>query len=250
MPEGPREILSLDGVGVDFETDQGSRTVLDSLDLWVFEGEFISILGPSGSGKTTLLRVINGLEAPTRGRIAWRGEPSMALVFQKALLLPWRTVLDNATFALECRGERRSEGRDRTVALLERMGLGDHLHHHPHELSGGMQQRVDLARALLLEPRVLLMDEPFGSLDVDTSASLQALLLEMWAARHFTVVFVSHALSEVVALSDRVALLAGSPSRITRVETVDLSRPRGADEAGQVALVRRAAELARWYTDG
>ncbi len=250
LSEAPEVVLGLRGLGKDFEGEHGLQQVLDGLTIDLHRGEFLSLLGTSGSGKTTLLRIISGLEAPTRGEVRWSREPSLAMVFQKALLLPWRTVLDNAVYALECQGKTGVEVRERAVALLERMGLGDHLQHHPHEISAGMQQRVDLARALLLGPDVLLMDEPFASLDLDTAASLQDLLLELWEDQRFTVLLVSHTLSEVARLSDRVAMLAGSPARITRIETIGLDRPRGVDEEGQVALVRRVSELATWYDGG
>jgi NitT/TauT family transport system ATP-binding protein len=247
LAESAEIVLGLRGLGKDFVTEHGVQRVLDDLTIDIYRGEFLSLLGTSGSGKTTLLRILSGLELPTRGEVHWEKEPSLAMVFQKALLLPWRTVLDNATFALECRGIKRADARERAVALLERVGLGDHLRHHPHEISAGMQQRVDLVRALLLRPDVLLMDEPFASLDLDTAASLQDLLLELWEDQRFTVLLVSHTLSEVARLSDRVAMLSGSPARITRIETVGLPRPRGQGEQGRIALVRSEMELATWY---
>ncbi len=217
--------------------------VLDGIDLDVRPGEFLSIIGPSGCGKSTLLSILSGLEAPSEGEVDC-GSDRLAQVFQRPLLLPWRDVLDNVTFSLECRGEKARDLRADATALLTTMGLQDFLHFKPHELSVGMRQRVDLARALLLRPRVLLMDEPFASLDARTHAAMQAELLLSWQEQGFTVVFVSHDLEELVFLSDRIVFLSEKPTRVARIVEVDLPRPRAADAEGRVAVLRLAEELA------
>lgn len=164
-------------------------------------------------------------------------------MFQRPLLLPWRDALGNATFALECRGHRARDVRDPARRLLERMGLGEALGLLPHELSVGMRQRVDLARALLVKPRLLLLDEPFASLDPNTRTSMHHELLDAWREGGFTAVLVSHDLEEVVTLSDRIVFLSDKPARVESVVEVDLSRPRAADVAGRLALLRRVEEL-------
>ena len=227
----------------------GELVVLDGLDLEVRDGEFLSIIGPSGCGKTTLLHIINGLERPTAGSVdVDRG--AMATVFQRPLLLPWRTVLGNTCYSMECRGHRAAQVRPEAVRLLERVGLGDFLHFYPHEISLGMQQRVDLARALLVEPRILLMDEPFASLDVDTRRGLQDDLLALHAERRFTVVFVSHHLDEVVYLSERVAFLSAKPTRVREVTEISLPRPRNQGLEARVAFVEQVEALTGLFLRG
>ncbi|MBM4394545.1 MAG: ABC transporter ATP-binding protein [Deltaproteobacteria bacterium] len=220
----------------------GDLAVLDGIDLDARRCEFVSVIGPSGCGKTTLLQVIAGLQAEDSGTVEVDRD-HVALVFQRPILLPWRTVLRNVTFGLECRGRRAREVRDEAMDLLGKMGLADFARFMPHELSRGMAQRVDLARALLLRPRVLLMDEPFASLDVETREAMHRELLLRWEEQGLTVVFVSHTVEEVAALSDRVVFLTAKPARVAREVEVGLPRPRGADAEARVALVRRAEEL-------
>jgi NitT/TauT family transport system ATP-binding protein len=220
----------------------GALPVLDGIDLDVRAGEFLSVIGPSGCGKTTLLRILAGLETADGGRVAV--EPDAAsMVFQRPVLLPWRSVLRNVTFGLECRGLRAREVRDEAMDLLRRMGLADFARFLPHELSRGMAQRVDLARALLGRPRLLLMDEPFASLDIDQREAMHRELLLRWREQGLTVIFVSHSLDEVVRLSDRVVFLSDRPARVVHEEPIDLLRPRGVGAEGRVAIVRRAEEL-------
>jgi len=209
----------------------------------VERGEFLSIIGPSGCGKTTLLHILNGLEPPSAGHVRAPAD-EMAFVFQRPLLLPWRSVLDNVLFSAQCRGLDLRPARAKAEDLLRRVGLADVLDYLPHQLSEGMKQRVNLARAQLIEPRVLLMDEPFAALDVDTRAAVHRELLELWQEQDLTVVFVSHNLEEVVRLSDRVAFLSAKPSAVQHIEPVDLPRPRAADAEGQVALVRLTHAIA------
>ena len=223
----------------------GELTVLDGLELDVREGEFLSIIGPSGCGKSTLLQILCGLDKPSAGTVEI-DEQRLAFVFQRPLLLPWRDVLDNVTFAMECRGHRRADVRDDAREVLQKMGLSEYLHFKPHDLSRGMSQRVDLARALLLRPKILLMDEPFASLDVETRSAMHRELLLRWKEHRFTVVFVSHALEEVVFLSDRVVFLSGKPTQINKIVDIELPRPRAVDAEGKVALVRLVDQFTRY----
>lgn len=238
------EALSLRGLRMDFAKTDGTRLqVLDGIDLDVQAGEFFSIVGPSGCGKTTLLDLILGLATPTAGTVDVAAKRP-AMVFQRPQLLPWRTVLDNALYGVECREQLDDDARERALALLQRMRLGDHVHEHPHRLSEGMKQRVNLARALLIEPDLLLMDEPFSALDPATSRKLQDDLLALWQERGFTVVFVSHSLTEVVYLADRVAVFTDKPSTVGALETIDVPRPRA-----QAALLEHAQALeSRFFT--
>ena len=211
----------------------GDLQVLEGLDLTVTAGELLCVVGPSGCGKTTLLQVLGGLLPPTAGSVEVAAG-RRAHVFQRPRLLPWRTVLDNAVYGLECRGTPRAEARPRAAELLGRLGLGDHLADPPHHLSEGMKQRVNLARALLVEPDLLLMDEPFAALDEPTRRRLQADLVELWRARGCTIVFVSHSVEEVVHLGDRVVVLSEKPTRVAGEVEIDLPRPRRAADPGAV----------------
>lgn len=232
------EALTLRGLRMDFAKADGSRLqVLDGVDLSVQVGEFFSIVGPSGCGKTTLLDLILGLASPTAGTVSVAAKRP-AMVFQRPQLLPWRTVLDNALYGVECREQLDGDAHDRALELLQRMRLGDHVHEHPHRLSEGMKQRVNLARALLIEPDLLLMDEPFSALDPATSRKLQDDLLALWQERGFTVMFVSHSLTEVVYLADRVAVFTDKPSSVQAIEAIEVPRPRT-----QAALIEHAQAL-------
>lgn len=221
-------------IAVDFESPQGRHRILAGTTFDVVETEFVSIMGRSGSGKTTLLRVLGGLLRPAPGSgVALRGQPidgppeGAVFVFQNyvASLLPWRTVARNVALGLEGRAPR-GEVRRRVADALEMVGLLDRAGDRPWQLSGGMQQRVQLARALATKASVLLMDEPFGSLDALTKTNLQYELQRVHERTLATVVFVTHDIEEAVYLSDRILILAGSPGRIEREVLVDLPRPR------------------------
>jgi len=210
-----------------------SRLVaLDGVNLEVMDGEFVSIVGPSGCGKTTFLSVVDGLIAATAGRLLVDGEvvtkpgPDRAVVFQDASLLPWRTVLGNVVYGLECIGVRPREARERAARFIEMVGLGGFEQHYPHELSGGMQQRVNLARALVMDPKILLMDEPFASLDAQTRELMQEELLRIWVQAKKTVLFITHQIDEAIYLSDRVAVFSGRPGRVKEIIPVGIERPR------------------------
>lgn len=221
-------------VSVDLSSSEGSRRILSGVDLEVGEGEFVSVMGRSGSGKTTLLRVIGGLLDPTPdSTVTFHGQPvdgppeGAVFVFQNysASLLPWRTLEKNVALGLEGRLPKR-ELTARVAEALGMVGLADRAKDYPWRLSGGMQQRVQLARALAMRPSVLFMDEPFGALDAMTKSSLQDELLRVQERTHATVVFVTHDIDEAVYLSDRVILLEGNPATAGRRIDVDLPRPR------------------------
>jgi len=205
---------------------------LDDVSLEVRSGEFVSMVGPSGCGKTTFLTVVDGLLPPTAGRIYLDGKevrepgPDRAMVFQDASLLPWRTVLGNVLYGLECQKVDRRSALDRARTLIDMVGLSGFEHHYPHELSGGMQQRVNLARALALDPQILLMDEPFASLDAQTRELMQEELLAIWQRAGKTVLFVTHQINEAVYLSDRVIVFSARPGRVKRVIPIEIERPR------------------------
>lgn len=195
-------------------------------------GEFVSVVGPSGCGKSTLLSIIDGLLPATDGVILLDGksvsEPGRdrALVFQEASLLPWRSVLHNVTFGLECHRINGREAKERALALIRLVGLDGFADAYPYELSGGMQQRVNLARALAVDPELLLMDEPFAALDAQTREGMQAELLRVWERTNKTVLFVTHQIDEAIYLSDRVIVLSSRPGRIAEIITPYLPRPR------------------------
>ena len=222
-------LISLRNVGKSFA--DGKIRAVDDISFDVLPGEFVSLVGPSGCGKTTLLRLISGLVAPDEGQVRVMGHapqpgPDVAMVFQSARLLPWRTVRGNIEFVLALRGLARSERSGRADALLEAVGLKDFTRAYPHQLSGGMQQRVGLARALAVEPRVLLMDEPFAALDAMTREVLRRELLQLWTLRKTAIVFVTHDLDEAILLSQRIVLLRPRPGRIDEIVDVPLPQPR------------------------
>jgi NitT/TauT family transport system ATP-binding protein len=210
-----------------------SRVVpaLEDVTFSVREQEFICIVGPSGCGKTTLLKLIAGLLEPTSGQIIFRakptnGRPRSALVFQEHGLFPWMTVLDNVAFGLEMRGVGREERRARARAFIEQVGLASFAHSYPYELSVGMRQRVGITRAFVADPQILLMDEPFGSLDAQTRLVLQEELLRIWKDYQKLVVYVTHDIEEAVLLGDRVLVMTGRPGSIREEILIPLGRPR------------------------
>jgi NitT/TauT family transport system ATP-binding protein len=218
-------MIALRNVGRAFK--DGQLQALQNITFDVEDGEFVSLVGPSGCGKTTLLRLIDGLIPADEGEVLVAGEPprpgpNLAMVFQSARLMPWRTVVGNIEFALARRGINRGVRRDRALALLASVGLREFAQAHPHELSGGMQQRVGLARALAVEPKVLLMDEPFAALDAMTRETLRRELLQLWSRRRTAVVFVTHDIDEAIFLSQRIILLRPRPGRIEEIIDVRL----------------------------
>ncbi len=222
----------LDIQHVDKSFGQEGPPVLDDFSLAVAEGEFVSLIGPSGCGKTTLLRIVAGLLTATSGTVAVAGVPSLgpsrdkAVVFQHFNLFPWRTALANAAYGLEIQGMSRAEREERAMQWLVKLGLERYAHHYPGEISGGMRQRVGIARALVIEPKLLLMDEPFGALDALTREHLQGELQRIAESTSLTILFVTHSIDEAVYLSDRVIVMGTHPGRIIREFQVDLRRPR------------------------
>jgi NitT/TauT family transport system ATP-binding protein len=238
-------ILEIQNLNQAFRRDDGSRlVVLDNLSLEVQDKEFVCILGSSGCGKTTLLRMIAGLDTAESGSIILDGEemkgtsPKIGLVFQEYSLFPWRTVIDNIAFGLEMRGMAKEERYRVADRYLELVSLSQFRDSYPSELSGGMRQRVAVARALALDPVILLMDEPFGALDAQTRNMLQQELLGIWEKTKKTVVFITHSVDEAVYLSDRIVVLTPRPGRICRIFPVTLPRPRDRTSV-EFARVRR-----------
>lgn len=228
--------VSADAVGKVFPTKNGEVTALTGVHLDVAPGEFVSLIGPSGCGKSTLLRLIADLDAPTSGTLQIFGKPAAkarhdqdyGIAFQQAGLLPWRTVAENIGLPLEIHGKDVRQRKERVAELAEMVGLTDFVDSHPDQLSGGMQQRVAIARSLAEQPRLLLMDEPFGALDEMTREYLQSELTRIAAETHAAVVFVTHSIPEAVFLSDRVVVMSPRPGRIT--EIVDVNLPDERDE--------------------
>jgi NitT/TauT family transport system ATP-binding protein len=245
--------IDLDGVGMVYQAASGPVQALQEISFAVDRGEFVALVGPSGCGKSTLLRLVAGLRLATTGRVSVGGRPvtrplpEVGMVFQAPVLLKWRTILDNVLLPAELSGRNRSEYRDRAEALLRLVGLEDFAGKLPRELSGGMQQRASLCRALLLDPPMLLMDEPFGALDAMTRDEMNVELLRVWGEAggrertRKTVLFVTHSIPEAIFLADRVVVMTARPGRVARIFTLTLPRPRtvetrGAPEFGRLGL--------------
>jgi len=231
-PDRAASVISAEGVGKAFRRRGGPITVaLEDVTLDVREGEFLVLLGPSGCGKTTLLRLFAGLERPSVGVVRFFGQvvkgPSAqaALVFQSPVLLPWRTVLENVMLPVEIRGHEGDEWRERALSLLELTGLRDFKAHMPRELSGGMRQRAAICRALMLDPPLLLMDEPFGALDAITRSAMNRDLHETWRRTGKTIVFVTHDITEAVRLGTRVVVMSPRPGRVASVTEIAIDAP-------------------------
>jgi NitT/TauT family transport system ATP-binding protein len=210
----------------------GSTVALRGVNIDIPRDQFVTIVGPSGCGKSTFLKMLAGVIAPTTGRLSLNGKaiegPSRAvgLIFQRPVLLPWRSVLQNVLFPIQILGWSSAEYQERAMQLIELVGLRGFEHALPRELSGGMQQRVSICRALIYDPEVLLMDEPFGALDAITREDLSVELLRIWTERRKTVVFVTHSIAEAVLLADRVVVMAPRPGRVVMDLPISLPRPR------------------------
>ena len=216
-----------------FGEGEGATLALDGIDLSIAEGEFVSVVGPSGCGKSTLLRHVAGLVAPSSGSVTVFHRPvngpltECGIVFQQAILLDWRTILENVLFNIDMRGLDVAAYRPRALELLKSVGLEDFAQKRPYQLSGGMKQRASIARALVHEPPLLMMDEPFGALDALTREQMRLDLERIWMETRKTVLFITHSIDEAVLLSDRVVVMTPRPGRIERILDIDLPRPRG-----------------------
>lgn len=242
------EIL-VDGVSKRYESDRQSVQALSDVQFAVETGEFVCIVGPSGCGKTTLLRAIAGLEAPSKGQVVIDGEAvdgpdtDRGMVFQEYGLFPWLTVQENVCFGLERQGMAREACDNRCYEMLDLVGLDGFADAYPKELSGGMKQRVAVARALAVDPNILLMDEPFGSVDAQTRERLHAELLDIWQETGKTTLFVTHGISEAVLLGDRVFVMSAEPGRVKELIDVDLPRPRSRTDESFVEYTDRIRSL-------
>jgi NitT/TauT family transport system ATP-binding protein len=225
-------VLSIDGLTREFESARGKFTALSNVQHDVRAREFTCVIGPSGCGKSTLIRILAGLERPSAGRVCIDGRPvsgpgaDRGMVFQNYTLFPWLTVKKNVMFGLKMKGVKPPEAEGAALRWLDLVGLSRFADSYPSELSGGMKQRVAIARALANEPRILLMDEPFGALDAQTRCSMQAHLLKIWQSVDVTVAFITHDLEEAIYLADRIVVLGANPGRILEVIEVPVSRPR------------------------
>jgi ABC-type nitrate/sulfonate/bicarbonate transport system ATPase subunit len=244
-PEAGAPLIELVNLGKQFGEGANRVVAVKGVDMALQKGEFVTLIGPSGSGKSTLFNMIAGLLAPDAdGSIVFDGRKQkdgellgkVSFMPQRDLLLPWRTVLDNAIVALEVEGLRKAEARDRARALFPEFGLAGFEHKYPHELSGGMRQRVALMRTFLFERNLILLDEPFGALDALTRSLMQRWLLDIWAHHRRTVLFITHDIDEAIFLGDRVAVMSTRPGTIKYSETIDLPRPRKAEVATSAAF--------------
>ena len=230
-----------------FAGAKGSYTAVKDVSLTIGAGEFVSVVGPTGCGKSTLLNVVAGLLKPSSGQVRIFGEPLAGInrraghMFQSEALMPWRNALDNVTAGLEFRGVASDEARRRGREWLERVGLTGFEDRYPHQLSGGMRKRTALAQMLILDPQILLMDEPFSALDIQTRQMMENELLELWSADRKSVVFITHDLEEAISLSDRVVVLSAGPAARPIGEfPIDLPRPR---DVAEIRLTPRFIEL-------
>ncbi|QSQ18202.1 ABC transporter ATP-binding protein [Myxococcus landrumensis] len=239
--QAPRQVaLSIHDVHVRFNTPSRELTVLEGVNLAVHEGEFVCLLGPSGCGKSTLLNVVGGFLKPTSGEVFFRGErvvgpdPRRIFVFQERGVFPWLTVEGNIAFGLFKLSE--AQRRERVAHYVKMVGLTGFEQAWPHELSGGMKQRVEVARALAANPEVLYLDEPFGALDSITRHSMRSELLRLWEAERKTVLFVTHDIEEALQLADRVVVMSAKPGKVRRIVEVDVPRPRDISSARYLEL--------------
>jgi len=243
--------IRVDGVTQRFGTGADAVDALIDIDFHVAPQEFVSIVGPSGCGKTTVLRIVAGLLAPTAGTIWVHGErvrgphPAVGIVFQRPVLLPWRSVRGNIELQVEMRNLQRNGYRQRTQELITLTGLQGFEDRLPHELSGGMQQRVSLCRALVHDPALLLMDEPFGALDAMTREFMNMELQRIWMEQRKTVLFITHSISEAVLLSDRVLVMTPRPGRIAEAIEIDIPRPRALSAMQSPAFLEINREVRR-----
>lgn len=241
--------IEIAGVTKRFGPVGGGITALEQVDMTIGAGEFVAVVGPSGCGKSTLMRLISRLAQPSTGSITVFGEnshhppPDMGIVFQGHVLLPWRSILDNVLFPADITGRDRNGLKPHALELLESVGLKDFADRLPHELSGGMKQRASIARALLMRPKLLLMDEPFGALDALTREQMRVDLEALWLEHKMTVVFITHSIDEAVLLADRVIVMTPRPGRVETILSIDMPRTRGLHARRDPEFLRRSEEI-------
>jgi NitT/TauT family transport system ATP-binding protein len=246
-------MIAVEGLAKEYASSGGTVNALDDINFTVADREFVAVVGPSGCGKTTLLKILGGLLRPSRGRLTLRGTAiegprrDIGIVFQSPVLFPWRTVLDNVLLPIDVQKLGRENNRARALSLLSLVGLEGFEHRYPWELSGGMQQRVAITRALVHDPSILLMDEPFGALDAMTRETMNVELQRIWTESHKTVLFITHSISEAVFLADRVLVMTPRPGRIIEDVVVDLPRPRGFEVMGEPRFVEYAQRIRRHF---
>ncbi|HEX2626598.1 MAG TPA: ABC transporter ATP-binding protein [Candidatus Limnocylindrales bacterium] len=244
-------VVRIAGVGKTFGTETGGVRALDGIDLAIGQGEFVSLIGPSGCGKSTLLRLIGDLTSPTDGTVEVNGKPARrarldrdyGMVFQAPVLMEWRTVAKNIELPLELMGYKKAERLRRSSELLKLVELDGFESRHPWQLSGGMQQRVAIARALAFDPKLLLMDEPFGALDEMTRERMNLELMRIWTRTRTTVVFVTHSIPEAVFLSTKVVVMSPRPGRVAKVIDIDLPQPRTVETREQERYFELVTEV-------
>jgi len=230
-----RDVIEVRNLSKEYASQDGPVQALANLSFAVADAEFVTIVGHSGCGKSTLLKIIAGLLPPSSGEVKVRGRKvgaplsDVGMVFQRPVLLKWRTILDNVMLPIEMLHLPRKEGTQRALDLLKLAGLTEFRHHYPAQLSGGMQQRVEIARVLINHPRVMLMDEPFGALDAQTRLKMQELLLDVWARVNTTIIFITHDIDEALFLADRILVMSPRPGRIIDEIRLDFERPRHPD---------------------
>jgi NitT/TauT family transport system ATP-binding protein len=243
-------VLEIEELGKKFESARGTITALDNIDFTVRRREFVSVIGPSGCGKSTLIRILAGLEHPTSGEVRLKGLPvtepgaDRGMVFQGYTLFPWLSVKQNVMFGLKMKGMKARQAEEKAMEWLSLVSLEQFADHYPAQLSGGMKQRVAIARALANEPRILLMDEPFGALDAQTRCKMQSHLLDIWASVDVTILFITHDLDEAIYLSDRIVVLGAHPGRVLEIIDVPVERPRSQDHflSGHFLATKRRLE--------
>jgi NitT/TauT family transport system ATP-binding protein len=252
--QGGNPLIEAQSLGKTYETLKGRPVeALKDITLEIKDGEFTSILGPSGCGKSTFLKIVGGLIPATRGTMSVNGqlivEPrqDIGIVFQSALLLDWRTVLENVMVPVEVLKLPRAEYRERALELLELTGLSKFVHNYPNELSGGMQQRVAICRALVFDPAILLLDEPFGALDAMTRDYMNLELAKIWDRTKKTVLLITHSIREAVFLSDRVFVMSPAPGRIVEVIDIDIAQPRALDVVNTPPFGAYERQIRRYF---
>ena len=229
-------VLEVKALSREFETPHGSVTALKNINFKTHKREFVCVIGPSGCGKSTLIRILAGLETPSKGQVLLDGKevkgpgPDRGMVFQGYTLFPWRTVKKNVMFGLEIAGRGKMPSEEEAMQWIELVGLTKFANSYPHQLSGGMKQRVAIARALANQPRILLMDEPFGALDAQTRAKMQAYLMEIWQNIDITILFITHDLDEAIYLADRILVLKAHPGEVQELVEVPVPQPRSTEQ--------------------